>query len=144
MATFSWIWLGIMVACLVTEALTMSLTTIWFAIGALVMIFVSLLPLHIGWQFLIFAVLSLVLMVFTRPFALRVLKLRKTATNSDSLIGKEYILIEDIEPGQKGAVKINGVVWSARAEDTTAKIEKDAKCVVVRIDGATLIVRKSI
>lgn len=133
-----WVWLGVAVLCLVIEGLTFSLTTIWFALGAVVMIFLSLTHMSLQWQLLIFLVISLLLLIFTRPFAVKKFA-KKTPTNSDALIGKKVIVTETITDLQKGAVKLNGVEWTASSADGSA-IEKGTECTVTDIQGATAVV----
>ncbi|MBQ6782183.1 MAG: NfeD family protein [Treponema sp.] len=137
-----WFWLGVTVLCIIIEGISLgTLTSIWFGCGAFVMIFLSFLPIPFRFQLLIFVVTSLVLLIFTRPFAVKKLKVKKTPTNSDSLIGKKVLVTEKITELQKGTVKVNGVIWSAKSEDNTP-IEKGAECIVTAIEGVTLAVKK--
>ena len=137
-----WFWLVVTVVCIIIEGISMgTLTSIWFGCGAFIMIFISFLPIPFRWQLLLFAVLSLLLLIFTRPFAVKKLKVKKTPTNSDSLIGKKVLVTEKITELEKGAVKVNGVIWSARSEDNS-EIAKGSECSVAKIEGATLIVKK--
>lgn len=135
-----WIWLALTVAFIVIESLTFSLTTIWFAIGAFVMIFLSFAPIPGKWQLLIFTLLSCLLLVFTRPIALKKLKKKQVATNSDSLIGKRAELLEPVTELDKGSLKANGIIWSAKSEDGTA-IPAGTECVIKSIEGNTLLVQ---
>ena len=142
MNNLPWFWLAVTVLCIIIEGISMgTLTSIWFGCGAFVMIFLSFLPIPFRFQLLIFAVISLVLLIFTRPFAVKKLKVKKTPTNSDALIGKKVLVTEKITELQKGAVKLNGVVWTARSEDNSP-IEKNAECIVTGIEGATAVVKK--
>lgn len=134
-----WFWLFVTVLCIVLEGLTQTLTTVWFGCGAFVLIFLSFTHLPFKWQLLIFVVLSLVLLIFTRPFAVKKLRVKKTPTNSDALIGKKVLVTEKITELQKGAVKVNGVIWSARSEDNT-EIAKGTECIITGIEGATAVV----
>ena len=136
-----WFWFGMMILCLLIESFTLALTTVWFACGAFVMIFVSLLPLPFQWQLLLFLALSCALRFFTRPIALKHFKLKPARLNSDALIGKKALVIERITELEKGAVKVNGVVWSATSADNT-EIEAGTECVITAITGATVVVEK--
>ena len=69
------IWLGIMILCLIIEAVTVGLATIWFAAGALVAVIAAVLGLGIVWEIILFFTVSLVLLFFTRPFAVEGVKL---------------------------------------------------------------------
>lgn len=135
-----WFWVAVTVICILIETFTMGLTTIWFAIGAAVMIFVSMTHIAFKWQLLLFVVISCALLFSTRPFALKKLQSKKIKTNSDSLIGKKAIVTEKIEPLQKGAIKINGIEWTAASANGTV-IEKGSECEITDIQGATAIVK---
>lgn len=134
-----WFWLGVMILCSVVEALTMTLTTVWFAAAALVMIFVAMLPVPLPAQLLLFVLLSVLLLIFTRPFALKFLNIKKTATNSDSLIGTRCRLSTAVTPDEKGTVRLKGVEWSVATADGSL-LEAGRDCVIKEIQGNTLIV----
>ena len=65
------IWLVLLIVAIVAEVLTMGLTTIWFAGGALVAIFAAILNAPVWLQVVLFLVVSLVLLIFTRPVAVK-------------------------------------------------------------------------
>ena len=137
-----WFWFATAVLCAVIEGLTLSLTTIWFALSAVVMIFISLLRPPFYAQCLMFALIALLLLFFTRPLALKLLRIKREKTNADSLIGKKAQVIKNITEWEKGQVKINGAVWTAAAaggED----ILQGSECIVEKIVGVTLIVQKT-
>lgn len=134
-----WFWLFVCVVCILLEAATTSLTTIWFACGSFLMIFLSFISFPFRYQFLIFALISLLLLIFTRPFAVKKLHVKKIATNSDRLIGRKCIVTQRITELQKGAVKIDGVEWTAEAAGE--KIEKGTEVEITEIRGATLVVK---
>ncbi|MEL3905743.1 MAG: NfeD family protein [Treponema sp.] len=136
-----WFWLAAAVLFAVIEAATLGLTTIWCAVSAVVMIFVSLTPLPLKWQFVVFALLSLLLIFFTRPFAVKRLHIKKETTNADSLIGKKVQIIKPITEFEKGQAKVNGAVWTAAAADQ-GDIPAGSECTVEKIEGVTLIVKK--
>ncbi|MBP3709205.1 MAG: NfeD family protein [Treponema sp.] len=133
-----WFWLAVVIVCVVIEALSFALTTIWFGCGALVMIFLSLMPLPFKWQLLIFVTISLVLLIFTRPLAAKKLA-KRMPTNADSLIGKKARVTQKITELDKGAIKVNGVIWTAKAEDDS-EITEGTECRIVRLEGNTAIV----
>ena len=136
-----WFWVAVTVICILIESFTMGLTTIWFGCGAFVMIFISLTPLPFKWQLLLFAVISCALLFSTRPLALKKLQSKRVATNTDALIGKKALVTEAIEPLKKGAVKINGIEWTAKTADDTP-LAPGIECVITAIEGATAIVQK--
>ncbi len=138
----SWFWLILAVILTLIEVLTFGLTTIWFALSAIVMIFLAFTPIPFAVQILIWLLLSSALLYFTRPYALKKLKIGKEKTNADRLIGKKAPVIKTITKFEKGEIKLNGLVWGAKAE-TEDTLEKGSECEVIRIEGATAIVKKA-
>jgi len=136
-----WIWAGLVILFALIEAFTLGLTTIWFALGALVMVFLSaFLQIDIEWQILVFLIISAALLIFTRPIAIKKFRAGKVKTNVDSLQGKHALVIKDISEFERGEIKINGVIWSAHSEDSS-EIKQGNKCEIVRIEGVQAIVR---
>ncbi len=134
-------WLIGVVVLLVIELLTMGLTTIWFAGGALAAFVVTLLGGGRWLQIIVFLVVSFVLLFFTRPFATKFFNGQRAKTNTDSLIGREAKVTDDIDNfNQKGTVLVNGMEWSARTEDDSV-VEKGKKVVIQEIKGVKLIVK---
>ncbi|WP_326911396.1 NfeD family protein [Sedimentibacter sp. MB31-C6] len=142
MGYIGWTWLGIIVACLVIEASTLGLATIWFAIGALAALIIYIIGFSIQIQIVIFLVVSVICLIFTRPIAVEKLKIGKTRTNADSLIG-EYVKVQSRinNIDNEGTVKVRGQVWSARASNDEV-IEKDEIVLVKEIRGVKLIVER--
>lgn len=139
-----WVWLGLVVLFSLTELYSYSLVTVWFAIAALVMVFLSLLleNLSLPVQALIFMAISAVLLIFTRPLAVKKFRMGKTKTNVDSLAGQHAPVMKTISEFEKGEVKINGQIWSAVSEDGS-EIAAGSKCEILRVEGVKLIVRQT-
>ena len=142
-----WIWLGLTVAFIIVEITTVQLVSVWLALSAGVTAIISAIfkDLPIIWQVVIFVVLSAVLIASTRPFVKKFLQNKnKTDTNLDLIIDKTAIVVEEINNIQGvGAVKINGLVWSARSVDDTV-IAKDELVVIKSIDGNKAMVEKKV
>ena len=136
-----WGWLGIAVICALIEGLTFGLTTIWFALSAILMIFISLLHPPFYLQCLIFVLTALLLLLFTRPLALKYLYTKREKTNADNLIGKKALVIHPITEWEKGQVKINGAVWTATSINSM-DIPEGSECIIEKIAGVTLFVRE--
>jgi membrane protein implicated in regulation of membrane protease activity len=141
MAHLPWFWLAMAILMTIMEFIIPGLATIWFALGALVMIPLSLLPIPFAVQIVIFLVISVVLLIFTRPFAMKKLKANREKTNIDALIGKSALVVKDISKFDKGEVKIDGIVWTARSEDEVP-LKNGDECFLLRIEGATAVVGK--
>ena len=134
-------WLMAFIILVVMEFLTMGLTTIWFAIGALVSFFASLFGAAVWLQIVLFLVVSLVVLVVYRPLAVNYVNSRRTKTNVDDLIGREAKVIERIDNlNETGRVLLNGIDWSARSTLIGGVIEEDTIVKVMEVQGVKLIV----
>ena len=135
------IWLAALVILLLAEALTLGLTTIWFAGGALIALIAALVGANVWVQLGIFLAVSLLLLIFTRPAALRYMNKSTLKTNVDSLTGEVGVVSERIDNLEAtGKVKLNDVLWTARSEDGTV-IEEGAVVEISRVEGVKLIVK---
>lgn len=142
METASICWAVAFIALVLVELATMGLTTIWFAGGAAAGFLCSMLNLNVVVQVIAFFAVSILLLIFTRPFAMRYINQNKVKTNVDSLIGGNALVLEEINNLQEtGCARIDGKEWTARTEDDSV-IPKDAVVTVVRIEGVKLIVKR--
>ena len=135
-------WMVLLILCIVIEILTLGLTTIWFAAGALVAIFAALLYAPIFVQVILFLLVSLTLLFFTRPIAVKYFNRDRVKTNVESMVGRQAIVTGEIDNVQAtGQVTVSGQEWSARSWDDKVMIPAGAVVVVVAISGVKLIVR---
>ena len=136
------IWLIITVILIVVEIITLGLTSIWFAGGAFVAGLISLTGAHWLVQLLVFAVVSTLLFVFTRPFAAKHLMKNVEKTNVDSLIGQTGLVTQDIDNlNAKGQVKVRGQIWTARSISDEVKLHEGQKVSIESISGVKVIVK---
>ena len=142
-AMLNLIWLGLFILLLVIEIITVGLTTIWFAAGALAALAANVLGANLIIQIIIFLAVSVVLLIFTRPWAVEHLNKNVEKTNVDSLIGENAVILEEVD-NLKGTGKamVNGLEWSARTEEDGEKIEKDTVVTIEKVQGVKLIVRR--
>ena len=102
-------WLGAAAIFVVIEIITMGLTTIWFAGGALVGAVMAAFSLPLWSQIIAFVIVSVILLILTRALALKYLNSRTVRTNADSLIGQTALVTQDIDNlNAKGQVKVDG------------------------------------
>ena len=126
-------WLILLACFLVVEAITVGLTTIWFAGGALVAAIASGLGAGILIQWVLFLIVSLALLIFTRPMAVRYMNKGVPKTNVNSLIGERAVVIQKINNlEQTGQVRINDIEWMARTSSDEVTIPEHA---IVTIEG---------
>lgn len=134
------IWLGIMILFLVFEAVTVGLTTIWFAAGALAAMIAGVLGLGTVGQIIVFFAVSLVLLIFTRPIAVKYVNPHRIRTNYEDNVDKIVKVTERVDNiNGTGTAVLNGQEWTARTrQDSTVLAEGDlAK--VVAVEGVKLI-----
>ena len=137
------LWLIVLAATLVIEAITMGLTTIWFSGGALAALIIELLNGSIFVQIIVFLIISLLLLFYTRPIAMKHFNKERAKTNLDSLIGKTAVVTIPIHNLQEsGQVIVEGKEWTARSIDSSKKFEKEALVRIVSIQGVKLIVEE--
>lgn len=138
------VWLALLAVLLVMEAITAGLTTIWFAGGALVAAVASYLGVGIAAQWILFLCVSLVLLIFTRPIAVKIMNKGVTKTNVNSLIGQKAVVIHEVNNlAQSGQVKLNDVEWMARTSSDEEIIPENTVVVIKEIHGVKLIVEKA-
>ena len=133
-------WLALFVILLVVEAMGPGLVCLWFAFGALVAFILNLCGASLVVQIIAFAVSSLVFVILLRPLAKRYVNGRKTATNADAILGREGVVIQEIDAVKgTGQVRAQGQVWTARTANDGV-LQPGAAVRVLRIEGAKLIV----
>ena len=141
METTSICWLVVFILLILIELATMGLTTIWFAGGAVAGFVASMLGANVVIQAAAFFAVSILLLFFTRPFAVRYINSNKTKTNVDGLIGQEALVLEDINNiRETGCARLEGKEWTASSMNDTV-IPKDTVVTVERIEGVKLIVK---
>lgn len=135
------IWLGILAVLLVIEAVTVGLTTIWFAGGAVIALITVFFGGPVWLQVVLFLGVSFVLLIFTRPAAVRLLNRGTEATNVNAVIGKVAVVTEEIDNlRESGQVRVGGMEWSARAVKDGLSIPKDTTVKIREVQGVKVIV----
>lgn len=111
------LWLVVLIVSIGVEVATLGLTSIWFAGGAVVAVIAAALQAPIWLQILLFFAVSLLLLFFTRPVAVRYFNKDRVRTNVESMIGRQAIVTSEIDNLQGiGQVTVGGQEWSARTE----------------------------
>lgn len=135
-------WLVLLIVAIVAEVLTMGLTTIWFAGGALVAILATVLHAPIWLQIVLFFLVSLLLLAFTRPVAVKYFNRDRVRTNVESMVGRQAVVTGEIDNIQGiGQVTLSGQEWSARSTDDRVRIPVGSVVDVVSVSGVKLIVK---
>jgi len=138
-------WAAALVVFLIVEAVTAGLVSIWFVFGSLVALICAALGAAVWLQIFWFVIVSVATLVLTRPLVKRYVDSRSVATNADRSIGRAAVVTERIDNlAATGAVKLDGVVWTARSTDDAVAIEAGERVTVRAIEGVKLIVERSV
>lgn len=134
-------WIAVTIVFVIIEVATTQLVTIWFALGSAAALLACTLKAELYIQIIIFAVVSTLALVLTRPLVKKLNKKEFLPTNADRNIGKSATVTETIDNiAGKGSVSVDGTIWTARSSDGSI-IEKDTIVTVEKIDGVKLIVK---
>ena len=136
-------WLVIVVVFLAVELSTVTLTSIWFAAGGLIALFVAMAGGGFAFQMIAFIIASFCMFFATKPWADKVINAKKINTNADRAIGEEVRVLERINNlDQTGMVIVHGQEWTARTEDDNIIIEQGELVRILRISGVKVIVER--
>lgn len=137
------IWLVLLIVFLIVEIATLGLTTIWFAGGSLVAVLLAIVGAPFWLQFLAFFVVSIVLLAFTRPIAVKYFNKDRVRTNAESLVGREAIVVSEVDNLQGiGRVTVGGQEWSARTIVNGITLPVGSVGIIRAIDGVKLIIEE--
>lgn len=134
------VWLIVAVIFAIAELMTTSLTLVWFSIGAIVLMVLSIFIESITIQILLFAVISITLLVISTKYFVDKDKSFKYNTNLQGIEQKRGVVKQEIPPYRTGIVTLTGEDWTAISEDNE-KIEVGKVVKIVRIEGVKLVVR---
>lgn len=134
------IWFGLLILFGILEAVTVSVVSIWFMAGSLAAILAALCGASLPVQIVLFLAVSVALLACLRPLVRKYVSPKITATNADRVFGKTAVVTESIDNiAAQGAVKVGGVVWTARSSGGKP-IAAGAQVQVDRIEGVKLYV----
>ena len=136
------LWLVVLIVSIGVEVATLGLTSIWFAGGAVVAVIVAAFQGPVWLQILLFFAVSLLLLFFTRPIAVRYFNRDRVRTNVESMIGRQAIVTSEIDNLQGiGQVTVGGQEWSARTEADGMNLQPGTVVDIVAVNGVKLIVK---
>ncbi len=138
---FAFIWLALVIVFFIAELISLGLTSIWFALGALVAGIAAIFGAPVWLQCLLFILVSAIALASTRKLAKRFLDNRLEKTNAESMIGKTSVVIEPVDNANgTGKIKIRDIEWTARSVNETQVIPKDTKVMIRDIQGVKCMV----
>ncbi len=132
-------WLMLTIFLIFIEMITINLTTIWFIVSSLVVLFLSFFIDSFTIQVALFIILGLILLVKSRPILVKYLNKNKEKTNIDRIIGMRGVVIDDILLKSYGSVKVDGKIWTAYSDK---ELKKDTFVKILKINGNKLEVEE--
>ncbi|MGN1412421.1 MAG: NfeD family protein [Oscillospiraceae bacterium] len=135
-------WAIVLIVTVILEISTFQMVSIWFSVGSLIAL-ISSLFVSFPYQLTIFIVVSILMLILTRPLIKKHMKVNFKPTNHELNVGKIAIVTETINKAkQTGRVSLGGVEWTAITE-TFEPIEVGSQVVVLKVEGAKLLVSKN-
>lgn len=139
--SISTVWLIIAVIFGLGELMTSGFTLIWFSISAVVLMLISIFIESILTQIIIFAIISIALLIVGTKYLVKRDENVKYNTNLQGILSKQGIVVKTIEPYEVGLVKVNGEEWSAVSRDNV-EIAEGKLVRILEIEGVKLIVEE--
>ncbi len=137
------VWLVVLILAIGVEVASMGLSSIWFAAGALIAVIAAALSLSLWIQIFLFFAVSIVMLIFTRPVAVKYFNKDRVRTNVESMIGRQAIVVSEVDNLQGiGQVAVGGQEWSARSEEDGKPLAVGTVVEVTAVSGVKLIVRE--
>ncbi len=130
-------WLMVVILLAILEFATVNLVSIWFIASGIIALLLSLFVDSLVWQFGVFVILGIVLMILTKPMLKKMTNKEVEKLNLERVIGMPGIVTQDIKPGRVGEVKVDGKLWSATADE---ELLVDTMILVEKMDGVKLCV----
>ena len=125
----------------ILEIVIPGLITIWLALAALILTAISFFIKNPNIEFVIFTVLSIVFVIFTRPVLKKYLEDKKTNFSS-KMVGQELKIekVVDLEsPKKEYEVKFKGIIWKG----VSSEIFREGEIVKIEdFEGNKIILEK--
>lgn len=133
------IWIAVLIITVLLEFESPQLITIWFAVGSMVALILAAFKVHYLIQIGSFVVVSVVLLIATRPLSKRFMAREIIKTNADSLIGQQGTIVRAVSLDQRGEVKVNTRLWVCFVTKDI-HLTEGTKVVILDIEGNKLLV----
>lgn len=137
------LWVVLIIVFIIGELISVGLTSIWFAAGALIALIAAVIGAGPVVQFVLFLAVSIILLASTRSWAQKYINSRTQSTNADRIIGERIRIAERVSNiDQTGMALVQGKEWTVRTRTDSETIEEGQYARVVEISGVKLIVEK--
>jgi membrane protein implicated in regulation of membrane protease activity len=139
------VWFVVAVVLGVIELLGTTFILLWIAVAAAVTGVISLFAPSFGVELTIFVVLSILLLIVTRPLVRRWRggSPGTYQSNVEQLVGEQGIVVQRVASEKSGVVRVGSQTWSAITESSDGPIERDELIVVEEARSSILLVRRA-
>ena len=134
-------WSVVIIAAILIEISTIALTSVWFALGAIVALVLAIFDVDFLWQLLAFVGVSTIALLATRPIAKKMNTKDVIHTNADKIVQMIGIVTKEIPVGEIGEVRVNSELWRAKSLEGEP-IKEGEKIIVNNLDGNKVIVSR--
>lgn len=140
------VWLILFILFIIAEIATAGpLISIWFCFGALAAMLAAGAGLSLFPQLIVFVVVSIALLIMTKPLVKKYVNNKSVKTNADRILDLKGIVTEEINNLKGlGSIKVDGKEWSARNAEGEEVIPAGTEVVIVEIQGVKAIVKKDV
>ena len=139
-----YIWVGVLIFCLVAEACTVQLITIWFAVGSVGAMAAAAMGFGETVQLGVCLAVAIVMLLLLRPVVRGKLLTAVGRGKAARILDQTAIVIQTIDAKQEtGQIRLMGQIWSARAADPNDCISEGETVVVTAISGVKAIVKRA-
>ena len=134
-------WLIVAALCFIGEMMIPQFFLLWFGVGSIGALASHFLGLSYSYQWVVFAVISVVGLISTRRFTKLISKKEPKKAGVERLIDEVMLVTMEIDNSVGlGQVKGIGDIWRAISEDGTV-IKQGSKVKVIKVEGVSLVVR---
>ncbi len=129
-------WLVIAAIMIIVEIITMGLSSIWFAAGAIGSAITAAFDGPEWLQIIVFMVVSTVFLLILKPLAKKKLNVKVVPTNAQSLVGTKVKILKLTDDPGIAVTRINDVEWRVVYDGV---VEVGDELTVREISGTKLI-----
>jgi len=134
-----WLWGALILVTIAIGFIFSDIDTAWFALGASVALVLSIFDIHLAIQLSSFILVTTILLFTVGRWIRKRIMAKNISTNSDSLIGKEILILEDANEHDNGSGVIDDVVWTVTCQ-AGINVEKGKHAIIIAIDENKLVV----
>lgn len=126
------IWILVAIFLVVIDIITSSFIFMWFSLGALVAIILSLLNFTVLYQIIAFLIIGVVTISIGYPLAKKKFKtdVKQVPTMEETYIGKTMTAEEDM--GETSLINVSGIYWTACNKGKIIKRVRNLQLQVLR------------